>query len=772
MKPIYIHKKLRSLIAIGYCLVIALTCIIVYIYQHEQNQFNKLEKESNYLHIMQQKIHDAYASLLELTMFGETILEWDKGDTATYRNMRMKVDGLLRDFKIYYSGERIDSVRRILAEKEMHLFEISHLYDEQMELHTEMTKLVPVIANETIQEQKKKKGFFGLFQKKEQSRSAITTKLYSLNREVIKKQSEHVRKLSETADSLASRNIRLNEQLQALIKAMDERIQIDLQQREESIKESRKHSTTIIGGLTVFIFILLVVSYFIIHRNVSRIIIYRKEMARLIEKEKRINQEKSELLNDRENMMLTVSHDLRAPLTVIKGYAEMLADEKKKINRQKYVDTILESSEQMLSLLNTLLSYYRLDAGKEQSENAPFKLKALVDILDSEFSPLAENKGLTFVGGHHGDDVVVMGDRKRIIQIANNLLSNAIKFTSDGYVILQVDYMDGNLTISVSDSGKGMSEEQIKRMYQPFERFGDTSEQEGFGLGLPITLGLVNMLGGTIDVKSDIGKGCIFTVRLPLSVCTDEILLQQSVAPIELSPNLRIAVVDNDAFVLRMTTRMLASCKVKADGCSNAGELMERMRTIKYDLVITDIMMPQINGYELLELLRNANNENARNVPVLAITGRAELTSEDFKVRGFVGCIHKPFSKDELLSAINECIDNNLMSEIEIDFSTLLTGEHDDTEMLELLIKETDLNMQLLDKAIKDNDKEGLSAAIHHLLSSWELLGVGYSVKELQNVVKKTSSMDGDVVKAFEQMKNVSIQLTEQARAQITEDKP
>ena len=425
-----------------------------------------------------------------------------------------------------------------------------------------------------------------------------------------------------------------------------------------------------------------------------------------------------------------------------------------------------------MSLLNTLLSYYRLDTGKEQPENAPFKLKALVDILDSEFSPLAENKGLTFVGGHHGDDIVVMGDRKRIIQIANNLLSNAIKFTSDGYVILQVDYMDGNLTISVSDSGKGMSEEQIKRIYQPFERFGDTSAQEGFGLGLPITLGLVNLLGGTIDVRSDIGKGCIFTVRLPLSVCTDEILLQQSVAPIELSPNLRIAVVDNDAFVLKMTTRMLASCKVKADGCNNAGELMERMRTIKYDLEITDIMMPQINGYELLELLRNSNNENAKNVPVLAITGRAELTSEDFKIRGFVGCVHKPFSKDELLSAINECIDNHLTSEVEIDFATLLTGEHDDTEMLELLIKETELNMQLLDEAIRNNDKEGLSAAIHHLLSSWELLGIGSSVQELQNAVKKTASMNGDVVKAFEQVKNVSVQLTEQVRIQIKEDKP
>ena len=765
-------KVVQQIIAFGYFVIVAVIVGIICVYTQEWKQIERLTYQTKQVNWLRNNVHQAYAQMLELTMFGETILEWKEGDTAVYHRKRMKVDSLLSDFKNYYSGERLDSVRMLLAEKEIQLFSIARLFDEQSALHEEIAVRVPVIAYESSQEPKRKGGFWGLFKKKEHSQPTTTTKLYSLNREVVRKQSEHTRRLSETADSLANRNVRLNEQLQTLIKAMDERVQTDLQQREEQIKETRRRSATIMGGLTVFIFLLLIASYFIIHRSVSRIIIYRKEMAKLIEKEKRINQEKSELLNDREKMMLTVSHDLRAPLTVVKGYAEMLADEKKKINRQKYVNTILESSEQMLSLLNTLLSYYRLDAGKEQSENAPFKLKALVDILDSEFSPLAENKGLTFVGGHHGDDVVVMGDRKRIIQIANNLLSNAIKFTSDGYVILQVDYMDGNLTISVSDSGKGMSEEQIKRMYQPFERFGDTSEQEGFGLGLPITLGLVNMLGGTIDVKSDIGKGCIFTVRLPLSVCTDEILLQQSVAPIELSPNLRIAVVDNDAFVLRMTTRMLASCKVKADGCSNAGELMERMRTIKYDLVITDIMMPQINGYELLELLRNANNENARNVPVLAITGRAELTSEDFKARGFVGCIHKPFSKDELLSAINECIDNNLTSEIEIDFSTLLTGEHDDTEMLELLIKETDLNMQLLDKAIKDNDKEGLSAAIHHLLSSWELLGVGYSVKELQNVVKKTSSMDGDVVKAFEQMKNVSIQLTEQARAQIKEDKP
>ena len=457
-------KVVQQIIAFGYFVIVAVIVGIICVYTQEWKQIERLTYQTKQVNWLRNNVHQAYAQMLELTMFGETILEWKEGDTAVYHRKRMKVDSLLSDFKNYYSGERLDSVRMLLAEKEIQLFSIARLFDEQSALHEEIAVRVPVIAYESSQEPKRKGGFWGLFKKKEHSQPTTTTKLYSLNREVVRKQSEHTRRLSETADSLANRNVRLNEQLQTLIKAMDERVQTDLQQREEQIKETRRRSATIMGGLTVFIFLLLIASYFIIHRSVSRIIIYRKEMARLIEKEKRINKEKSELLNDREKMMLTVSHDLRAPLTVVKGYAEMLADEKKKINRQKYVNTILESSEQMLSLLNTLLSYYRLDTGKEQPENAPFKLKALVDILDSEFSPLAENKGLTFVGGHHGDDIVVMGDRKRIIQIANNLLSNAIKFTSDGYVILQVDYMDGNLTISVSDSGKGMSEEQIKRI--------------------------------------------------------------------------------------------------------------------------------------------------------------------------------------------------------------------------------------------------------------------------------------------------------------------
>ena len=159
----------------------------------------------------------------------------------------MKVDSLLSDFKNYYSGERLDSVRMLLAEKEIQLFSIARLFDEQSALHEEIAVRVPVIAYESSQEPKRKGGFWGLFKKKEHSQPTTTTKLYSLNREVVRKQSEHTRRLSETADSLANRNVRLNEQLQTLIKAMDERVQTDLQQREEQIKETRRRSATIMG---------------------------------------------------------------------------------------------------------------------------------------------------------------------------------------------------------------------------------------------------------------------------------------------------------------------------------------------------------------------------------------------------------------------------------------------------------------------------------------------------------------------------------------------
>ena len=187
----------RKLI-IGYTIIVALIGGIVYTYLHEWRQMNRLESENRQIHKIRQSVHEAYVYMLDLTMFGETILEWDTADTAVYRAKRMKVDSILCEFKNYYSEERIDSLKLLMAEKELHLFNISQLFSKQFELNELLAERVPIIAYESTQESdNKRSGFLGLFKKKEKPQST-TTKLYTLNRDVIKKQTEQNRKLSET----------------------------------------------------------------------------------------------------------------------------------------------------------------------------------------------------------------------------------------------------------------------------------------------------------------------------------------------------------------------------------------------------------------------------------------------------------------------------------------------------------------------------------------------------------------------------------------------
>ena len=161
--------KIGRKLAIGYTIIVALIGGIVYTYLREWRQMVSLESEIKQIHEVRQSVHEAYVHMLDLTMFGETILEWEKADTAIYRAKRHKVDSILCEFKDYYSGERIDSLRVLMAEKEIQLFNISQLFEKQVELGEEIAERVPVIAYESTQQEpeKKKRGFLGLFKKKE-----------------------------------------------------------------------------------------------------------------------------------------------------------------------------------------------------------------------------------------------------------------------------------------------------------------------------------------------------------------------------------------------------------------------------------------------------------------------------------------------------------------------------------------------------------------------------------------------------------------------------
>ena len=464
--------------------------------------------------------------------------------------------------------------------------------------------------------------------------------------------------------------------------------------------------------------------------------------------------------------MMTVSHDLRLPLSAICGYADLLPDARRKEFRLRYCAAIKESSERMLTLLNTLLDYYRLDAGKEQPDVTPFRVKRLTDTLAAEYAQQAAAKGLEFHAAYEGDDVVTLGDRNRILQIIGNLLSNAVKFTVRGSISLHVAYRPEELTVEVADTGAGLTDEQQRRIFRPFERLDQADMPEGFGLGLSIALALVELLHGKIRVRSVPAEGSSFSVTLPLPLYTEEKTQQpdNEVPDIILPPDLRVAIVDNDPVLLAMTVEMLSRHEVYADGCRNARELLERIRTVDYDLVVTDIVMSDVTGFELLELLRTSNIADAQDVPVLAMTARAECDTEEFTKAGFAGCIHKPFSRDELFAAVGSCIDTRRQQgDISPDFSVLLNGERNDAEMLCLLAQETETNMTAFSKALHNNNKPTLVALTHHLLSLWELLRIETPLKAFRQLLSDEETTEEAIRAAGERILAAGKRLAEQA---------
>jgi len=219
------------------------------------------------------------------------------------------------------------------------------------------------------------------------------------------------------------------------------------------------------------------------------------------------------LIVSRKKAVHTITHELRTPLTAITGYTELLQKECSKGNNVHFLQSIQQSSTRMREMLNTLLDFFRLDNGKEQPKLLPCRISAITHTLETEFMPIAMNKGLSLTV-NNVSDTVVLTDKERIIQIGNNLLSNAIKFTEEGGVSLTTDYNNGILTLVVEDTGTGMTKEEQQQVFGAFERLSNAAAKDGFGLGLAIVKNIVTMFSGKIRLESEKGKGSRFTVEI------------------------------------------------------------------------------------------------------------------------------------------------------------------------------------------------------------------------------------------------------------------
>ena len=739
MKLLLCHK-----ILLGYVILIAVIGSMAAIMFHERNRVHRIEEEITEIREANQTINAAHRHITALATLGESAIAWDDEDFQEYQLRRQKVDSLLqilpRDYGEFISFSQIDTFRILLANKEEHLFHTMKIHQRQDSLLLEQLPAVTEQATSFRTVTRKKKGIAGFFGAKETVQVPMpSSPLHSLNKQLISRQQQ----ISDNTDSLRVQNKELNSKLSALLQELDKQSQVAFQNKELNIKESYERSIIIVTILIISAIVLLVVSYWIIQRDIRAKERARERQERLIGQLNKSAQQNEALIASRKKAVHTITHELRTPLTAITGYIGLMREERDKKKTGQYIQNVLQSSNRMRDMLNTLLDFFRLDNGKEQPRLSSCRISAIAHTLEMEFMPTAMNKGI-FLKVTNGSDAIVLTDKERIIQIGNNLLSNAIKFTEEGSVSLTTDYTNGMLTITVEDTGTGMTEEEQQRAFNAFERFSNAAAKDGFGLGLAIVYNIVVMLGGKTRLESKKGKGSRFTVEIPVQEAEEvpEKTIQTYIC--QKDRNLSVVAIDNDEVLLQMLKDMYAQEGIHCDTCTNVAELMEMIRRKAYGLLLTDLNMPDINGLELLELLRSSNVGNAKTIPVAVATASGSCERENLLAHGFAGCLFKPFSISELMEVSNKCAMKATPCG-KPDFSTLLSYGNE-AIMLEKLIAETEKEMQEVRDAATRKNLQELDALTHHLRSSWEILHADQPLRGLYGLLHSGTMPDDNAL--------------------------
>lgn len=763
---------LKLKISSGYFLLILVLVSIVYLYNEKEIKKDALRKEESELADLHNLSQRVYIYLLGLFSQSEVAVAWTEEDFADYCIKLEDFHETLRTLKerIHTSQQqaRIDSLTLLLDEKKQLLAAIMTTFDEVSEVSEIVSEQIPVIVsqvrrgrtiqpvqtNDTVveskpEQQEGKKSIWNVFKKKEtksaylmQREQAVTEQkkeiketrqneevrnvrlpvavplLHNLSREVAERQRVQRGRLLRQMDILYENNQILSVRLNTLISDFEREANLHLLSRYEILQSSREQSSNIIAGLAAFVFLLAVVLYITVHRDINKRNRYQQALKVTDEKNK-------DLLQLRKKMMLTISHDIRGPLNTIICSAELAADTREKKKRNNHLNHIKDSGNYILNLVNNLLDMYRLNESKETRNDAPFRLDALLERITTRFTLQANDKGLMFTTEFVGIGITARGDADRIEQIADNLLTNAIKFTDSGTVGCKVAYMKGSLTLEILDTGIGMDAEVVERIFAPFERVAPSLNVEGFGLGLSITKGLVNLLEGTIWVESMPGKGSCFTVTLPLLETSEKIEKENHVPVSSGHLPRRVLVIDDDPMQLEITKEILERSSITCRACHYAKEVVNELRQIPYDLLLTDMQMPGTNGLELLQLLRTSNIGNSKTIPIAAMTARGDMDKSRFTEAGFIGCIQKPFSTKELLYFLSTLVtQDRKKGSHQPNFAALTAEVGAKREMLQLFIRESEKNISELEKASQNDDCKQMCETVHCMMPIWELLQV------------------------------------------------
>ena len=504
---------------------------------------------------------------------------------------------------------------------------------------------------------------------------------------------------------------------------------------------------------TAFAAAVMLFSVFILFRDINKRV--------RIEKQLRVAQqhaEQSAIM--KEQFMANMSHEIRTPMNAIIGFSDLLAKSNLDEEQRKHINAIQSSGENLLTIINDILDFSKIEEGMLRIEKIPFSPAALLHSLNVMFLPRAFDKNiqLNFYTAPALPEAVV-GDPTRLTQILVNLIGNAMKFTNEGSISVKAELLKEETTnvlirFTVKDTGIGIPEDKVDEIFERFSQANaDTNRKYGgTGLGLSIARKLIELHGGTIRVESAEHVGSSFSFDIPYKKAV-HVNSEEELSPaIPLAESkAKILVAEDNLLNQKLTAELLSSWGFAFEIVESGKQLLEKLRLGSYDLILMDIQMPEMNGYEAAQFIRQ---ELKLQLPIIAMTAHVLPGEKDKCLSyGMTDYISKPIRANELNKLLNKHLNARTLPENKTESianAAIPMGNVTDLsyvnelaqgnilfvgEMIDLFLSENPQEIQRLETAINNQEMESIGAIAHKINSTVPFVGLNKIIGDRKSVV-------------------------------------
>ena len=489
-----------------------------------------------------------------------------------------------------------------------------------------------------------------------------------------------------------------------------------------------------------------------------------------------------EAVQSKQRFLSNMSHEIRTPLNAIIGFTNVMLKTDVSIKQKEFLCAIKTSGDALIVLINDILDLAKVDAGKMTFEKRVFKLEESISAMLHLFELKIQEKNIAFIREYDKKiPSVLVGDPVRLHQIILNLVSNAEKFTTKGKITVRVNLLNEDeekvtIEFAVKDTGIGIPEDKISNIFENFEQAstGTSRLYGGTGLGLAIVKQLVEPQGGSVHVKSKMGVGSTFSFILSFdktnAECASEIDYIKSDSEIK---NISVLVVEDVALNQLLIKTILDDFGFKYESASNGKIAIEKLETNSYDIILMDLQMPEMNGFEATEYIRNTMNSK---IPIIALT--ADVTTVDFskcKAFGMDDYISKPIDDKELFNKIvtlvkarssieyndsktNEDTLNKNSKYTDLMYLTLRTKSNPKLmlDMISIYLEQTPPLISIMKQSLQDKDWNTLQSVVHKMIPSFSIMGIS---KGFENIAKRVQEDADNIQKQANAIPDLVLQL-------------